>query len=107
MHCNHFICGGEGLVDLKNGEFTSEAWDVDENFARSLVGANLYLHFAKKEPAYFGGRVLGYEMIHTRRAHSIRAKFTLWQTHPLPAVSWPATQNSLEWLSGLVKDVSA
>ncbi|MGQ0749401.1 MAG: hypothetical protein ACT4PS_02590 [Betaproteobacteria bacterium] len=44
---------------LKN-EWDSGFWDVTEEKAQKLVGALLYLHRSKHQPAHFGGRILSY-----------------------------------------------
>jgi hypothetical protein len=40
-------------------------WDVKENVAAALVGADLYLHSAQNALSHFGGRILGYRVLTT------------------------------------------
>ena len=55
----HVICRGRAnLTAVGMPRFESGFWDIDLGLARRAIGGTLYLHEAKSQPSYFGGRIL-------------------------------------------------
>lgn len=45
--------------------WASGDWDISEEAASALIGADLYLHTAQDIPSHFGGLILGYRVLST------------------------------------------
>jgi hypothetical protein len=55
----------ERMNDIKpkgDGVYESGLWDVSPQTAKELVGGDIYFHKKQKEPSFFGGKILGYEI---------------------------------------------
>ena len=100
----HFICRGSLNVHVvKHPVYESGVWDVENNAAK-LVGGMLYLHEAKADPSYFGGRIESFRVVETDEAHSRRIVFTVTSLREGKGVRWRGTAHGMAWTSGVVED---
>jgi len=44
-------------------EWTTGTWTMGHETAQSLIGGNVFLHTAQKEPCYLGGKILACEPV--------------------------------------------
>jgi len=99
----HFICrGGLNLHVVKHPVYECGVWDV-ENDAPKLVGGMLYLHEAKADSSYFGGRIESFRVVETDEAHSLRVVFTVRSLREGKGVRWCGAAHGMAWTSGVVE----
>lgn len=110
----HFICKrveGRSLprhVDFAEGEkdtYFSGYWDMTPEQAEELIGGNIYLHTAKAERSYFGGRVLSYALEQfedegVNRDSGIRFKFLALKD--CKNVAWRGNKRAMAHSSGII-----
>jgi len=105
MICIHLLCRDRLNVHaVKHPVYDSGTWDVSPQDAASLVGGMIYLHQAKAQPSYVGGRIESYREIHTDLAHSRRIIFTFTSTADGKGVRWKGAEHSMAWTGGVVDD---
>ncbi len=59
---------------LSDREYESGWWSVDDETAKSLVGALILFHETRQTPSFFGGEVLGFRL-ETEGDHKDRVIF--------------------------------
>ena len=100
----HFICkSGFGIKSNGGREYTSEAWDLSEAEALSLIGGTIFFHESKNDRSYFGGTVMKFESIKSNAVHENRIKFYLTPSIEAKGQSWNGKTHSMAWFSGIIK----
>jgi len=51
------------VVDRATATYTSGFWAVTPEVAQSLVGGRIYFHEAQRDPSFFGGTVIDFQLI--------------------------------------------
>jgi hypothetical protein len=60
--------------------YRSGYWKLPKEKAAELVGGCLYLHKKQKEPSFFGGKILDYEMVPYGEGEELHVVFTFTPT---------------------------
>ncbi len=92
----HFLCRNRAnlrCVDPATRAYDSGDWDLTGEQAAQLIGGTLYLHNAKSERAYFGGKVTDFRITEIGTARSKRIIFTFVSEAERKGASWPAVSN--------------
>ncbi len=74
-HRIHLIERLRNFQRIEGNIYESGLWDVQPKRADELVGGDIYFHLKQKEPAYFGGKILGYRSHDENDAHRGRLIF--------------------------------
>ena len=99
----HFKCVNHlGINPVRHPVYTSGSWDITETEAKRLVGGSIYFHETKAEPSYFGGTVVGYDVIDTENAHSKRIVFKLESRQDCRNVAWDGADHTYAHYSGIL-----
>ena len=113
MAAIHFICRRDEhadysphpnlLYDRDTAQWVSGYWDVSLDDARVLVGGRIYLHSAKAEGAYFGGRIVEpFFVVQTTHAHELRIAFVFDALPSCRGIRWRGANHAMAWTSGVV-----
>ena len=102
----HFLCRNRQnlrCVDPATKTYDSGDWDISGEQAAQLVGGTIYLHNAKGERSYFGGKVTEFRVTETGTARSKRIIFTLLSEDTRKGAPWPSgTSHPRAFTSGLI-----
>ena len=104
MLCIHFLCRDRLNVHaVKHPVYESGDWDVSKEDAERLVGGMIFLHQAKAQTSYVGGRIESFREIDTEMAHSRRVVFKFTSLAEGKGVRWQGADHSMAWTSGVVE----
>lgn len=59
----HLIERESNFSKLEGNRCKSCCWAITSQKADALVGKDIYFHKKQKEPSYFGGKILEYELV--------------------------------------------
>ena len=59
----HILEPMNNFVKLKETEWESGWWNIDEDKAKELVGGKIYFHKKQQESSFFGGIIIGYRIV--------------------------------------------
>lgn len=101
----HFICKDRlHLEPVEFPVFESGFWPLSVNDAERLVGGMAYLHQAKAQPSYFGGKVKSYRVAKQSEPYPGRIVLSLESVREGKGAEWEGADFSMAYSGGIVCD---
>jgi hypothetical protein len=106
MPAIHFLCRDRLNLHRvsEDGDHESGNWAVAAADADRLIGGMIFLHNAKSDRSYYGGRIKSARAITTEDARSVRYVFRFEPLAEAKGIRWRGASHSMAHSSGVVED---